>query len=199
MINKNNLILLSIVSLIYITLPLLMLSGILSFDNKFLYLTIGAVIVYIAMRILGFDNQELGITTKGIRESIKKVIPITIILTILGLALIYFRISRFHPTETIWFYLFYLFISSPIQEFLYRGALTSIFRRMNLSDSRNWIVSSLLYSFVHIIYRDFLTCLLTLTIGLIWYKKYEYNRSLIGVSLSHAVLGAITIFAGIID
>ena len=88
---------------------------------------------------------------------------------------------------------------SPIQEFLYRGALTSIFRRMNLSGSRNWIMSSLLYSFVHIIYRDFLTCLLTLTIGLIWYKKYEYNRSLIGVSLSHAVLGAITIFAGIID
>lgn len=199
MINKNNLILLSIVSLIYITLPLLILSGILSFDNKFLYLTIGAVIVYIAMRILGFNNQELGITTKGIRESIKKVIPITIILTILGLILIYFRISRFHPTETIWFYLFYLFISSPIQEFLYRGALTSIFRRMNLSDSRNWIMSSLLYSFVHIIYRDFLTCLLTLAIGLIWYKKYEYNRSLIGVSLSHAVLGAITIFAGIID
>ena len=194
MANKNNLILLSIVSLIYITLPLLILSGILSFDNKFLYLTVGAVIVYIAMRILGFNNQELGITTKGIRESIKKVI-----LTILGLILIYFRISRFHPTETIWFYLFYLFISSPIQEFLYRGALTSIFRRMNLSDSRNWIMSSLLYSFVHIIYRDFLTCLLTLAIGLIWYKKYEYNRNLIGVSLSHAVLGAITIFAGIID
>ena len=199
MVNKNNLILLSIVSLIYITLPLLILSGILSFDNKFLYLTVGAVIVYIAMRILGFNNQELGIATKGIRESIKKVIPITIILTILGLALIYFRISRFHSTETIWFYLFYLFISSPIQEFLYRGALTSIFRRMNLSDSRNWIMSSLLYSFVHIIYRDFLTCLLTFAIGLIWYKKYEYNRNLIGVSLSHAVLGAITIFTGIID
>ena len=52
MVNKNNLILLSIVSLIYITLPLLILSGILSFDNKFLYLTVGAVIVYIAMRIL---------------------------------------------------------------------------------------------------------------------------------------------------
>ena len=98
MVNKNNLILLSIVSLIYITLPLLILLGILSFDNKFLYLTIGAAIVYVVLRIIGFNNQELGITTKGTRESIKKVIPITIILTILGLILIYFRISRFHPT-----------------------------------------------------------------------------------------------------
>ncbi len=199
MVNKNNLILLSIVSLIYITLPLLILLGILSFDNKFLYLTIGAAIVYVVLRVIGFNNQELGITTKGTRESIKKVIPITIILTILGLILIYFRISRFYPTETMWFYSFYLFISSPVQEFLYRGALTSIFRRMNLSDSWNWGISSLLYSFVHIIYRDFLTCLLTLIIGLIWYKNYEKNRNIIGVSLSHAVLGAITIFAGIID
>ena len=70
---------------------------------------------------------------------------------------------------------------------------------MNLSDSWNWGISSLLYSFVHIIYRDFLTCLLTLIIGLIWYKNYEKNRNIIGISLSHAVLGAITIFAGIID
>ena len=85
MVNKNNLILLSIVSLIYITLPLLILLGILSFDNKFLYLTIGAAIVYVVLRVIGFNNQELGITTKGTRESIKKVTPITIILTILGL------------------------------------------------------------------------------------------------------------------
>ena len=72
MVNKNNLILLSIVSLIYITLPLLILLGILSFDNKFLYLTIGAAIVYVVLRVIGFNNQELGITTKGTRDLLKK-------------------------------------------------------------------------------------------------------------------------------
>ena len=63
-----------------------------------------------------------------------------------------------------------------------------------------WIVlSSLCYSFVHIIYKDVLTCVLTFIIGIIWYMFYKKDKNLCGVTLSHMVLGVATIVLGIIN
>ncbi len=199
-ISKNHKIVLSVFMLIvYIGLPLSILFGLISFDFKFYALTIGGIAVYLVFRALGFSNCDLGITLENTAKSIKYVLPVTILLGIVGVALWVGGFSRITPNEKWTFFFFYIFISSPIQEFLYRGALNSAFEKLGIPNFARMVSTSILYSFVHIIYRDWLTLLLTFVIGLVWYYCYQKSKNLIGVSISHAVLGVVTIVAGIID
>lgn len=63
-----------------------------------------------------------------------------------------------------------------------------------------WLIaSSICYAFVHIIYKDYLTCVITFIIGLIWYPIYRKDYNLFGVILSHIILGILTISLGIIN
>lgn len=185
--------------LIYVTLPLLILAGIIPFDLKFYALTIGAVVVYIVLRICGFSNENVGIKKTGWFESIKHVSIISLILALVGILLWALGLSRITPNETWGFFVFYIFISSPVQEFLYRGALNGILEAIGAKEPVQMIITSLLYSFVHIIYKDILTLLLTFAIGLIWFLCYRKTKNLVGVSISHAILGVVTIVGGFIN
>ena len=185
--------------LVYIGIPLSILAGVIDFNYKFHALTIGAIIVYIFCRLMGFTHKDLGITLAGARKSIMYVLPVTGVLAVAGVVVWLAGFSRITPNENWYFFIFYIFISSPFQEFLYRGALEALMEREKYKYAAKLIVSSLLYSFVHVIYRDWLTLALTFAIGLIWYYCYEKKKSLVGVSVSHAVLGIVTIVAGIID
>ena len=196
---KFKLFLIIFIGFVYIGLPLTILIGIISFDYKFYALTIGAFFVYILLRIVRSSNSGLGITKKRPKKSIIHILPFTVILAIVGLAIWISGYSRITPNEQWSFFVFYVFISCPIQEFLYRGSLEAMLDKLRLSYIARMLISSLLYSFVHIIYRDIITLLLTFIIGLIWFFCYQKTKNLLGVSLSHAVLGVVTIVAGIID
>ena len=199
MTHKSNRLILFLVFTFYITIPLLFLINPLFFKNKFIILTIGGILIYILLRLSGFNNSSLGIKPIKTKQSIRDVSMMTFILIITGIILFNLKISRFQPSETLSFYLFYIFISSPIQEFLYRGALTSILQQINFRESSIILTSSILYSLAHLGYKDFITCILTFLIGLLWHQKYLKTKNLTGVTISHTILGVITIFIGIID
>lgn len=188
-----------IILCIYIGLPTFILVGILSFDFKFYFLTIGAVLTYAFARGLGISNTEMGITEINCKKSIVTVLPITIIFALAGIVIWVLGYSRIAPNESMYFFVFYILISSPVQEFLYRGVIPGILNKMNYGYHVQLIVSSILYSFVHIIYKDWITLVLTLIIGIIWFISYKKSNNILGVSISHAVLGVVTILAGIID
>jgi len=187
-----------IIFLVYIGLPISILFDVIGFEYKFYALTVGGFATYAIFRLLGFSNEDMGITSKQWGKSILHVLPVTVVLLIIGAAIYFSGYSRIIPNETWNFFIFYIFISSPIQEFLYRGALTVSLERQNIRPIGVMLISTLLYSFAHIIYKDWLTLLLTFFIGLIWYASYQKSKNLIGVSISHAVLGVITIIAGVI-
>ena len=191
--------LLAFVLFIYIGLPLCILFGLINFDYKFYALTIGAVVVYAVFRLAGQTNESMGLTLKNWRSSLFTILPFTFGLLILGLYLLISGQSRFTPNEHWSFFIFYVFISSPVQEFLYRGALSAYLEKSKLSEPLKMVTTSILYSFVHIIYKDALTLLLTFFIGLVWYKCYHKDKTLVGVSVSHAILGVVTIIAGVIN
>ena len=188
-----------IILCIYIGLPTFILVGILSFDFKFYFLTIGAVLTYAFARGLGISNAEMGITKINCKKSIVAVLPITIIFALAGIVIWVLGYSRIVPNESMYFFVFYILISSPVQEFLYRGAIPGMLNKMNYGYHVQLIVSSVLYSFVHIIYKDWITLGLTLIMGIIWFVSYKKSNNILGVSISHAVLGVVTILAGIID
>ena len=197
---KSKFIYIAIILVFYLLLPMLILVGILDFSHKFMYLTFGAAAIYAILKSLNVSDSEMGITTKSSLKSVKDVSKFTFALFVVGAGLYFLGFGeRFNPTETIDFYLFYIFISSPIQEFLYRGALLKMFAELKINPKRQVIFSSLLYSFTHIIYKDLLTLVITFVLGIIWCHYYQKTKNLLGVSASHAVLGALTILTGIID
>ena len=56
-----------------------------------------------------------------------------------------------------------------------------------------------LFGYVHIIYGDMLTVVVMSIVGLFWYQAYQRSSNLIDVTISHVVLGVMTIALGIID
>ena len=184
--------------LIYLFIPILILLYESLFIYKFYILVIVGIFLYVFSKFFHISKEELGITKNHLFRSIQRN-SIFIILIFIGIILLkIFHFQRYNPTETILFYLFYIFISCPVQEFLFRG-IFGYFEK-NYKHPFLWVfVSSFLYSFMHIIYRDFITCLLTFIIGIIWYLLYRKDYNLVGVSISHIVLGIFTILFGIIN
>jgi membrane protease YdiL (CAAX protease family) len=184
---------------VYVGLPLLILADVIPFSMKFVVLALGAIGMYGATRLIGISNTDLGLTTKDTVKSLRDVTLITSILLVVGLAIWISGWHRIAQVETWQFYLFYVFISCPAQEFLYRGAATALLQRFWSNPWFVMIASSALFAFVHIIYRDLLTVALMFAIGLVWFVCYRRTKNLIGVILSHAVLGVVTIVSGFIN
>ena len=194
---KNKFLLIFIVVL-YIVIPILILNNKFLYDIKFYLLTVIGLIVFLFMKLYKVSNKELGITKNNYYSSIKRNFVLILICLIAIIILKLFHIDKYNPNETIVFYIFYILISCPMQEFLYRG----VFGYFDINSKYNylWIVlSSFCYSFMHIIYKDILTCVLTFFVGVIWYLLYKKDYNLCGVILSHIVLGIFTIALGIVN
>ncbi len=182
----------------YLVIPLLIFFGIIAFEYKFIVLVVYGILSYTILRLNGVDKAKLGLTVKNWQSSLLSVVGLTLLFVVLALLAYRFGYARFQPTETVLFYLFYVFISSPIQEFLYRGVTTYFGKSFGLSVWLIVLISSMLYSLVHIIYKDWILVVATFGLGVIWHRVYLKTNSLVGVMFSHSVFGALTIFLGLI-
>lgn len=183
----------------FLGIPTSILLGVIPFSQKFTALTVGAVVLYVIMLALGYTNADLGIKTENSVKSLRDAAPLTLVLIAAAGVFFFVNGARFQPTETVGFYAFYIFVSSPAQEFLYRGVLKAVATTLAVKQKLEVLLASLLFSFVHIIYRDVLTLVFMFLVGLAWYVIYGKSKNLLGVTLSHAVLGVLTIATGIID
>ena len=184
---------------VYLTLPILICIGIIPWNMKFVALIVGVVAMYIVMRILGNTHSDIGITRQRTIYSLKTVLPITIVLLIAAGLFLLLEKPRFSPTEGIGFYVFYILISCPAQELLFRGILSRMLQELRLHRVLELGVAAALFGYVHIIYGDILTVVIMGIVGLFWYRAYQRSSNLIGVTMSHVILGVMTIALGIID
>lgn len=182
----------------YLVIPLLIFFGIIAFEYKFIVLVVYGILSYTILRLNGVDKAKLGLTVENWQSSLLSVVGLTLLFVVLALLAYRFGYARFQPTETVLFYLFYVFISSPVQEFLYRGVTTYFGKSFGLSVWLIVLISSMLYSLVHIIYKDWILVVATFGLGVIWHRVYLKTNSLVGVMFSHSVFGALTIFLGLI-
>lgn len=184
---------------VYLMLPILICIGIIPWSMKFAALVVGAVMMYILMRILGHTHSDIGITQQRTIYSLRTVLPITIALIIAAGLFLLLEKPRFSPTEGIGFYVFYILISCPAQELLFRGILSRMLQELRLHRVLELGVAATLFGYVHIIYGDMLTVVIMSVVGLFWYRAYQRSSNIIGVTISHVVLGVMTIALGIID
>lgn len=184
---------------IYLGIPLLILVGIIPWGMKFVALVAGAVFMYLLARISGRTRSDLGITCLHAKKSLLAVTPLTLFFMAASILFLVTSGARFYPTEGLGFFVFYVFISCPAQELLFRGILANMLRTFKLRQHVEIAIASLLFGFVHIIYRDILTVTAMIIVGFFWYRAYKKAPNLLGVTVSHIILGVLTIAVGLVD
>ena len=126
------------------------------------------------------------------------------VVTIIGLCgmLALVKMGLIHPRNP-WemglFYPFYVFFSSPVQEFLFRSLIYAEMRAAKIYNAREIIlVTAATFAYVHVVYGKPITTLATFVIGLVWGAIYARYPNWWGVTFSHIVLGAAAIISGLI-
>lgn len=104
-----------------------------------------------------------------------------------------------NPIHPLSMYVFYIIFLGPIQEVIFRGVLFAEMKRIGIADQR-WMIlmSTLAFSFLHIIYNHPPLLIITFVSGLAWGIIFSKRPNIWGISLSHSLLGALAMFLGII-
>ncbi|HNT28711.1 MAG TPA: CPBP family intramembrane metalloprotease [bacterium] len=148
----------------------------------------------------GFSWKDMGFTAQGLPRSLLynlllMAIAAGVIVLIAGPRL--FDAPRM-PRATHWFPLFYIFLSCPAQEFLYRGLLFGLMERAGLRHPALLILlTAATYASMHILFHKPLIVPLTFAIGLVWGALYWRVRNLWGLIAAHIALGFLSMAAGL--
>ncbi len=184
----------------YVIGPALLWVGVLPYRGRFVALTLFTAVMVHHARRTGLRAADLGFRREGLRSSLTLQGWLT--LALIAMLVIARRAGWLPAPEqpvTALFALFYVLVSSPSQEFLYRGLLFAEFdRSTRLSERSKQGLVAALYSYLHCFYGDWLTIVVTLAIGLAWGALYRRTGNLWGAIVSHAVLGAMSIAYGLV-
>jgi membrane protease YdiL (CAAX protease family) len=180
--------------------PLLILSGAIPFAYRYVALAVVAAALGIVALAQGTSARALGLRS----DNLKSALALNALLTLaVGgcLLLAYWKglIRTPRQVDWRWFAPFYVLVSCPAQEFACRGFLFAEMEKRGITGAGAQIaISAVSYAFLHAIYRDWLAFLAPLAIGVVWGAIYRRWPNLWGVVFSHAVLGLISIFVGLI-
>jgi len=133
-----------------------------------------------------------------------------LILTLVSLITIYL-INKFilhqHPIElkevldnkASKFLLFYILISSPVQEFFFRSFVYFSLDYLKILNFFTMVsISWILFIIAHLAFRDRNLKIGVVFMGLIWGIAYYYSQNLVLISVSHAIIGLCSWTQGLI-
>jgi len=134
---------------------------------------------------------DYGITKSNFGASLLHSVIITFAgLLVLMLVLIFTTISfttQFNPLNI----LFYIFISVPVQEVIFRGFVQTRLKRF-LPTTASIIITSLLFCSIH--YPSMTTVYLTFVASIFWGYSFNKEPNLAGPIISHMVLGVCLVY-----
>lgn len=183
----------------YIIPVLLVYWEFIPFSWRFYIIILIAIVMLAIAKMYRYSPIELGLTKQNLKNSFKSIALPTLAAAVLMSLYHTLQGSRLDNSAYNWaFYLFFVIVSAPVQEFLYRGFLFGIFARAKLAIGWQILLSAALYSFVHIIYQDLPTLLLTFVVGLVWGCYYAKYRNLYSIIISHGLLGLVAILVGLV-
>jgi membrane protease YdiL (CAAX protease family) len=184
---------------LYVFSIVLLYFKIIPYDARNITLALLTVLMIAYCFIRKLSLKELGFTTKHLKGSLL-LNGLYSVITIIGLYVFYQLnlIRKPVAPEYDLFFVYYIFISCPCQEFLYRSLVYAELKRRDITGYRFILISALNYSFLHFFYHDWITLVATFIGGIIWGFIYNRYPNYWGVLLSHAVLGVISMVVGLI-
>lgn len=102
---------------------------------------------------------------------------------------------------TVWFMLYYVLISAPIQEFIFRAVMHHEFELIAGKHGRQRlriVLSALVFALAHSFFHSWSILLGTFVLGLIWSSLYLKYKNLWPIALSHGLLGISAMLLGIL-
>ncbi|RXK87917.1 CPBP family intramembrane metalloprotease [Chlorobaculum sp. 24CR] len=164
----------------------------------YMLLALGSVFSILSY-VRGYTLSELGFRKDNIRKAFLMQIPFLVgFLAVLSFANRFGFVEREFLSKEL-FLIFYVFISSPFQEFVYRSYMYALLRRCGWENRLVFVLfMAIPYVFVHIIYHNVLTLFFTLIAGVFWSYTYIRQTNLFAISFSHAVLGCVALVLGVV-
>jgi len=162
------------------------------------FIVMALTIPYILKR--GFNWSELGFRRDTLKGSLKWNLGITSFFLLL--LYIFNKVGWIELAQVrLWsfFLFFYILVLTPVQELFFRSILFAEMKKVRIRNSLPIIaLSSLSYGFLHVIYQKPAMLVATLLMGVVWGCIYYKYPNFWGVTISHALLGAVAITVGMI-
>jgi uncharacterized protein len=178
----------------------LIVIGVLPFEYRFLYLVIICSFTIYLAYLKKFSIESLGLGKNNLKEGLLYNSYLSVIFVVFFFTCYKFGlIGREFVPDNMYFYLFYVFVSCPLQEFTYRSYFFRLLDELNIRAAiYRVIINAIVFGFLHVIYNDVLTVFFTFAMGLLWGAIYQKTRNVYGICLSHIVFGTISILAGLV-
>ena len=124
-------------------------------------------------------------------DSVVAILPGTLSLALLQLLLLalipwlYGQLrSLYLSIDYIWYFYITIF-----QEIIWRGLAFLLLDKICLRSNQKIFTSAILFTFMHIYFKSILVIVGSFILGIHWGQNYHKYRSLLGVSISHYILG----------
>jgi len=190
--------------LLYSVVILMVVPALIYFDvipygwRIYMLLALGVIFSFLSY-VRGYTLNELGFRKDNIRKAFLMQVPFLLLfLFVLSFAHRLGFVEREFLSKEL-FLVFYVFISAPFQEFVYRSYMFALLKRCGWENRFVFVLfMALPYVFVHIIYHNALTLIFTLIVGVFWSYSYIRQANLYAVSFSHAVIGCVALFLGVV-
>jgi uncharacterized protein len=162
-------------------------------------LVAGAAAGLYLRRADGFERRTF-VRPEALRPAMPSVTWLWLAVSVLGTVVVAF-VDRAHlfdlPRQRPWLWLailvFYPLASVYPQELLFRAFLLHRYAPVFRTERMAAAASAVAFSFAHLLFGNLLAVLLTLAGGWLFARRYQRTRSLLAVSVEHALYGA-TIF-----
>lgn len=180
-------------------IPLALLSfGYIPFEGRHIILFLMGIILVAYSIQKKIKTHKLGFRVDNLKNSLLVNLFVSIgLLTVMYVAYITGALRSVNYEGTFLFLIFYVFISVPIQEFIFRSLMfyeISIFTKNKVAIIG---ISTLIYSLSHIMYHSLQVLVITSIVGVVWGLIYLRWPNFRGVTLSHILVGAAAVFVGI--
>lgn len=184
----------------FYVIPLFLLSfGYIPFEGRHVVLFLmGLILIAYAIQ-KKIKSKDLGIRTDNLKRALFYNLVSSLILVFIlyfGYIAGFLKVVNYEGTFS--FLIFYIFISVPIQEFIFRSLM---FYEIRLFTNNKLVLiglSSIIYSFSHIMYQSLQVIIITTLAGIIWGMIYYRWPNYWGITLSHIIVGAAAVFVGIV-
>jgi membrane protease YdiL (CAAX protease family) len=162
------------------------------------FIVMAVTIPYILKR--GFNWSELGFRRDTLKGSLKWNLGVSSFFLVLVYGFYY--AGWIEPAQVrLWpiFLIAYVLVLTPVQEFFFRSILFAEMEKVRVRTPLPIIaLSSLSYGFLHVIYQKPAMLVATLLMGVVWGCIYYKYPNFWGVTISHALVGAVAITVGMI-
>lgn len=190
--------LLEILSL-YLLFPILFLIGILKFEDRFYYF--GLLGIFLIIQSIRYRNQ----IRFQFKANLKSALGHGIKLSLFSIVLIYpfnvmLNIQPFHNLTSdylLFVFIFYPFVSAPLQEYFFRTYYYARFKGINRS-LLFWY-NIITFGLIHYMYGGILAVYFSVISGLIINLNYRKHQNDLAISGLHGIHGIVIFLLGYTD